>query len=82
MRSRSILSAIRRSGGMALSVNDREIAAARTQLAERGLFVEPTSATVAAALHKLQPHIQPGETVVANLTGLGLKKLPDLQDIV
>lgn len=81
VRSRSILSAIHRSGGMALTVNDREIDAAHTALAQRGIFVEPTSATVAAALPKLKPHIRPGEIVVANLTGLGLKKLPDLQDI-
>lgn len=33
------------------------------------------------ALRKLKPHVRSGETVVANLTGLGLKKLPDLQDI-
>lgn len=81
VRSRSILSAIHRSGGMALAVNDMEIATARTQMAERGLFVEPTSATVAAAIRKLKPHVRPGETIVANLTGLGLKKLPDLQDV-
>lgn len=81
VRSRSILSAIYRSGGKAFSVNDREIAVARTRMAERGIFVEPTSATVAAALYKLKPFVQPGETVVANLTGLGLKKLPDLQDV-
>jgi len=82
VRSRSILSALRRSGGMALAVNDSEIAAARTRMAEQGLFVEPTSATVAAALPKLKAHVQAGETVVASLTGLGLKKLPDLQDIL
>lgn len=81
VRSRSILSAIHRSGGMALSVNDREIRAAHTALAQRGIFVEPTSATVAAALPKLRSHVRPGEIIVANLTGLGLKKTPDLQDI-
>ncbi|RLT40754.1 MAG: pyridoxal-phosphate dependent enzyme, partial [Chloroflexi bacterium] len=81
VRSRAILSAIHRSGGMALAVNDHEIAAARRGMAARGLFVEPTSATVAAALRQLKPHVQAGEVVVANLTGLGLKKLPDLQEV-
>jgi threonine synthase len=76
VRSRAILSCLRRSGGTAVMVNNQEILAARTGLAERGLFAEPTSATAAVAISKLKGRINPGETVVANLTGLGLKKLP------
>lgn len=76
VRARSILSALRHSNGTAIAVSNDEITQARQQLAEQGLFVEPTSATAAAALNHLRPHIQPGETVVVNLTGLGLKKLP------
>ena len=78
VRSCSILSALRHSGGTAILVNNRELLAAREKLAEQGLFVEPTSATAAAALSKLRSRIEPGETVVVNLTGLGLKKLPSL----
>jgi threonine synthase len=76
VRSRSILSALRHSGGTAICVVNDEITAAHAQLAGQGLFVEPTSAAAAAALAKLRDLIQPGETVVVNLTGLGLKKLP------
>jgi threonine synthase len=76
VRSRSILSALRHSNGTAISVVNKEITRAREQLAMQGLFVEPTSATAAAALSHLRSQISPGETVVVNLTGLGLKKLP------
>ena len=76
VRSRSILSALHRSGGTTVAVTDAEVLAAHTALAERGLFVEPTSATVAAALTKLRHRFAAGETVLLNLTGLGLKKLP------
>lgn len=79
VRGQSILSALRRSDGTALAVTEAEILAAHTALAERGLFVEPTSATVAAALSQLQPRIEPGQTVVAVLTGLGLKKPPSVE---
>ncbi len=73
---RSVLSALHRSGGTAISVNDTEIQAAHQALAGRGVFVEPTSATAAAALVKLRPHIKPGETVAVILTGHGLKRPP------
>ena len=76
VRSRSILSALRQSGGAAVVVNDDEINVAQERLAERGLFVEPTSATVAAALSKLAPTLDRSDSVVVNLTGLGLKRLP------
>jgi threonine synthase len=46
------------------------------RLARRGLFVEPTSASVAAALHKLSDTLEPGAEVVALLTGHGLKRPP------
>ncbi len=77
MRSRSILSALRQSGGTAVAVTDEEILAAQEKLAHRGLFVEPTSATVAAAFSRMRDLFSPDEQIVAVLTGLGLKKLPE-----
>ncbi len=78
VHSRSLLSALHRSGGTAIAVTDTEIQAAHHTLASRGLFVEPTSAAAAAALVKLRPHIKPGETVAVILTGHGLKRPPAL----
>ena len=76
MHGRSLISALHRSGGTAIAVDDPELLAAHQRLAHRGIFVEPTSATAAAALVKLRPHIKPGETVVVILTGHGLKRPP------
>jgi threonine synthase len=69
LRDREILRAIRESGGCALAVTDEETMAARKALARTGLFVEPTSAVVAAALQKLDLR----GVLVAGLTGSGLK---------
>jgi len=76
VRGRAILSALRRSGGTAIAVTEEEVARAHATMATRGIFVEPTSATVAVALEKLKPSIAPDDLVVAALTGHGLKKPP------
>ncbi|MCA3071349.1 MAG: threonine synthase [Rhodocyclaceae bacterium] len=74
-RGRSILRAVRESGGRILSVGEDEIVAALRTLAGMGFYVEPTCASVGAALgHLLDAgDIRPGETTVAVLTGTGLK---------
>lgn len=76
VRGDAVLEAVRTSGGVCVAVNDTEITRAHKRLARRGLFVEPTSATVAAALLKLDDTIAPADEVVAVLTGHGLKRLP------
>jgi len=72
----TVVAEIQEAGGTAIAVDDPELLAAHQRLAHRGIFVEPTSATAAAALVKLRPHIKPGETVVVILTGHGLKRPP------
>lgn len=69
------LDALRGSGGGTVAVTEAEIAPGLIALARRGFFVEPTSATVAPALDRLfgDGRIRDGETVVAVLTGSGLK---------
>jgi threonine synthase len=69
IRDREILRAIRESEGGALAVADEETLAARRELAATGLYVEPTSAVVGAALKGLRLD----GNVVAALTGSGLK---------
>ena len=76
VRSAALLAALRRSQGTVVAVSDDEVHVYHKRLARRGLFVEPTSATVAAALDRVRGLIQPGETVVAVLTGHGLKNPP------
>lgn len=77
VRDVTLLAALHRSQGTVIAVRDDDVVAARDQLARRGLFVEPSSAAVAAALERLMASVQAGETVVAVLTGHGLKNPPD-----
>jgi threonine synthase len=70
-----VLRAVRVSGGAVLAVSEAEIVAALRDLARRGLYVEPTSATAAAGLTRLLAEgvIRPDESTVLVLTGSGLK---------
>ncbi len=72
IRDREILQAIRESGGDAIAVSDEELMAARRDLARTGLYVEPTSAVVGAAIKRLTFD----GVVVSALTGSGLKSPP------
>ena len=76
VRASAVLTALRRSGGIAVAVSEAEIVDCHGRLARRGLFVEPTSATVAAAVDQLRHTFDPGEVVVALITGHGLKNPP------
>jgi threonine synthase len=75
VRTREVLSAVRRSGGATVAVSEAEIEAALFELSRLGLYAEPTSALAAAAFTKLMERgiIQPSETTVLVLTGSGLK---------
>ncbi|MFQ6118109.1 MAG: threonine synthase, partial [Candidatus Bipolaricaulia bacterium] len=79
VHSREVLAAIRETEGLALAVTEEEIIEARSALAHRGLFVEPTSAVVIAGLRHLieQGAIRTGELTVGPLTGSGLKSIDD-----
>jgi threonine synthase len=76
IRGAQILSAIRASGGIVLSVSEQEIDDARNELAQRGFYVEDTSAVAVAALAHL-PHwtadTSDENLMVVLLTGHGLK---------
>jgi len=70
------LEAIRRTGGLAEVVNDKETLEMSSRLAsQEGLFVEVSSAPSVAGVLKLMNMgiIGKGETVVCELTGTGLK---------
>ncbi len=73
VRGRQLLAAIRETGGAVLAVSDEATLHARDELALRGLYVEPTSATAIAALRQLRDLIGPEVTTVVPLTGSGLK---------
>jgi threonine synthase len=75
VRDREVLAAVSSSGGGFQTVSEEEIPPAVRTLAARGLYAEPTSSIVAAALPGFvrQGLIRSGETTVMVLTGSGLK---------
>jgi threonine synthase len=78
----ALLEAIQFSKGTVIAVSEEEVKEAHQGLATRGLFVEPTSATIAAALRKREGDlIKPRDMVVGILTGHGLKRPPMLATI-
>ncbi|WP_216323572.1 threonine synthase [Deinococcus aestuarii] len=67
--------AVRESGGLFDMASDDEIMHAYNLVAQEGVFCEPASATPVAGLLKMHAagKLTPGQTVVAVLTGNGLK---------
>ncbi|MGQ4833641.1 MAG: threonine synthase [Candidatus Asgardarchaeia archaeon] len=74
-RKEQIVRAIKETDGDVILVNDTDSINAMHLIAKEGLFVEPTSATVVAAIKKLieEGKIDKNEKIVAPLTGFGLK---------
>jgi len=72
------MQALRETGGICVSVGEDAIKEAQQTAAQRGLYIEPTSATVVAALPQVFRQAAPGDQVVVALTGSGLKGSPRL----
>ncbi|MGI6128996.1 MAG: threonine synthase [bacterium] len=82
-RGQEVLAAVSASGGTFITVAEKEILVGIKALAECGLYVEPTAATVAAALNKLiaNNRLPNNHRIVAVLTGSGLKATDKLQEL-
>lgn len=78
VRGKRILEAVKETGGMCIAVGEKAILDGQDILAKKGIFIEPTSATVIAGLDMMRKSIKKGETVVIPLTGSGLKGSPKL----
>jgi threonine synthase len=77
------LRAIKKSGGIATAVTDKEMLEAQALLASReGIFAEPASASVVAALRHLVDDgtVGPQDNVVCVITGTGLKETASLKE--
>ena len=73
VRASRILEALRESGGGVITISESEIRHAYFSLAEKGFFVEPTSALAAAALPQARQILPSDADILAALTGSGLK---------
>ncbi|WP_196443703.1 pyridoxal-phosphate dependent enzyme [Planomonospora sp. ID67723] len=84
LRLPQMLTALRDSGGGSVAIPEHDIVTALSELCGQGLFVEPTSATAAAAITRLidQGQITPQETTVVVLSGSGLKAAAAVRDLL
>jgi threonine synthase len=84
IRTAEVLAALRHSRGGVVAVPETEIAPALIRLGRLGLYVEPTSATVGAALSRLLADgtIHPSETTIAIITGHGLKAADKIGELL
>jgi threonine synthase len=75
IRRREVIAGLRDSRGGAVLVSEADIEAGLFELAQSGVYVEPTSAQVVAGLAKLlvEGKVKPNETTVLVMTGSGLK---------
>lgn len=84
VRTAEVLAALHRSRGGVVAVSEDEIAPALVRLGRLGLYVEPTAATVGAALSQLLANgaVRPAETTVAVITGHGLKAADKIGELL
>jgi threonine synthase len=84
IRIQEILGTLRETSGGAVTLTEKEIAEATLDLARLGIYVEPTSAQVAAAFGKLLETgtITPEQTTVLIMTGTGLKATPRIAGLL
>ena len=84
VRTAEVVAALRRSGGGVIAVPEDDIAPALLRLGRLGLYVEPTSATVGAALSRTLADgtISAAETTVAVITGHGLKAADKIAELI
>lgn len=84
VRMKEVLGAIRASGGAVIAVSESEIATALRGLCAKGLFVEPTCATAAAACTRIRDAglLASDSPAVMVLTGTGLKATDKIAEIL
>ena len=84
IRLREVLGTLRETRGGAVMLTEAEIGESVLDLARIGIYVEPTSAQVAAAFGKLLAAgtVRPDQTTVLVLTGSGLKATPRIADLL
>jgi threonine synthase len=84
IRLAEVLGTLRETRGGAVMLSEAEIAGAMLELAQMGIYVEPTAAQAAAAFGKLLDAgtITPEQTTVLVLTGSGLKATPRIAELL
>ncbi|MGE9007400.1 threonine synthase [Leptospira interrogans] len=83
LRLKEMIHALKDSGGESVAVSEDEIVTALRRLARLGLFVEPTSASVAAAFTRLTDRgvITERESTVVLISGTGIKTASTIAEL-
>ena len=84
LRLKEMIHALKDTGGETVAVTEDEIITALKRLARLGLFVEPTSASVAAAFTKLAGRgvIEARENTVMLISGTGIKAASTIAELL
>ena len=84
LRLKEMIHALKDTGGETVAVTEDEIITALKRLARLGLFVEPTSASVAAAFTKLAGRgvIEARESTVMLISGTGIKAASTIAELL
>jgi len=82
VRGKQILDAVRKSDGQILTVSEQEITSSWNEMAELGLYVEPTSAVAWAGVKQYSKVVSENEVIVSIITGHGLKAAKGIQAIL
>lgn len=80
-RGNQVLQTIRRYNGTILAVNDTDVLSCWRDMAQKGIFMEPTSAVAVAGAWKAKAEhglIDAGESIIILVTGHGLKTKSNL----
>jgi threonine synthase len=73
IRGKEILSAVRKSRGDFIVVNDKEIKESLIEMCNKGFYIEPTSASTIAGIKKYLQKSNSNELIISVFTGHGLK---------
>ena len=72
-RGKQIIEAVKKSGGLFISVPDREVKSALRLVSRKGFYIEPTAAATVAGVLQYLKNSDPEEIIVSVFTGHGLK---------
>jgi threonine synthase len=73
VRGKQIVEAVKKSGGVFISVHDRELKSALRRVNRKGFCIEPTAAATVAGVLQYLGDSDPEEIIVSVFTGHGLK---------
>ncbi|MEM3607900.1 MAG: threonine synthase [Candidatus Bathyarchaeia archaeon] len=81
-RGSQVMEAVKASKGEFIAVEDSEIKESLREIAEKGFYIEPTSAAAIAGVKKYLEEEAPDEVIVSTFTGHGLKATDKILEIL